>query len=422
MRAGTASPTGSASGYLAPEVLLADDAADGRADVYSVGVMLWEALSGRALFVNTAASAIVTQILSGQVPRATPPPASPWAAPLADIAARALTADASKRFGSTAAFAAEVRRIAGPKLAPTVRVSALVRAMCGDQIRARREALEHGEKRRDDVPTAEAESERVSIDVPIVVEDRGWTVPPATPTAPAPQTARQLPPVPAPPGPPRLPVVPVRVAPSTLVQASAPKHAAPGVTHSPNRPPLPPLRLPPPVPTATLTPVLPPVALVVPAAPLVPRNVGVAVRQADLMAPTSAPPSTAPPAMSPQSLPVAHRPSRRRTLIAAVVALTAFVTIVLVWWLARRTPEHEKPPALSRAPATSATALPPPTTTVQPPAESAPPSAAPAEDIAPAVISVSPVAADTASSPAIVPAPSFPARPIVKPKYDPQGI
>jgi eukaryotic-like serine/threonine-protein kinase len=441
MRAGSATPKSSASGYLAPEVLLADDAADGRADVYSVGVMLWEALSGRPLFVNTVASAIVTQILSGQVPRATPPPASPWAAPLADVAARALAADAGKRFGSTAAFAAELRRIAGPKLAPTVRVSALVRAMCGDQIRARREALEHGERRRDDVSTAvaEAQSERVSIDVPIDVEARGWSEPPPTPVARAPKTARPLPPVPAPPPvPPRLPLVPVRVAPPAPVEASASKHAAPAVTHPPHRAPLPPLRLPPRELTATPPQRPPPVPVVVPAAPLVPSNVGIADGQADLVAPISAPPSIAPPAKSSESLPATARAPQRRTFLGAIVALTTLVAIVLVCWRAWRMPEREKDPASSRAPATSATAPPSPgldraaaraaevaspTTPVERPAESTLPAASSAEDMAPpALMPASPAAGAAANSSGIVAAPSLPVRPVVKPKYDPQGI
>src|ERR1019366_9564225 len=108
----------SANAYLAPEILLGDESADARADVYGVGAMLWEALSGKPLFANTQASAIVTSLLSGRIPRATVPEASPWAAPLVEVEARAMSADPEKRFGSAASLAAELRRVAGAKLAP----------------------------------------------------------------------------------------------------------------------------------------------------------------------------------------------------------------------------------------------------------------------------------------------------------------
>lgn len=131
--------------YLAPEVLLEDDAADARADVYSIGVLLWEALTGRQLFTETGASAIVTAVLSGRIPRAEAPENAPWAAPLVDVAARALSPDPAKRYASAAAVAAELRRIGGAKIVPSLRVAALVRSTFGDRIKARREELERGE-------------------------------------------------------------------------------------------------------------------------------------------------------------------------------------------------------------------------------------------------------------------------------------
>ncbi|HEY6463469.1 MAG TPA: protein kinase, partial [Polyangiaceae bacterium] len=88
------------SAYLAPEVLLADESAGARADVYSVGVMLWEVLTGKPLFPNTQPSAIVTHLLSGRVARPTVPEGTPWAAPLADVVVGALAADPEKRFAS----------------------------------------------------------------------------------------------------------------------------------------------------------------------------------------------------------------------------------------------------------------------------------------------------------------------------------
>jgi hypothetical protein len=140
--------------YLAPELLLEDDEADARSDVYGVGVMLWEALSGKSLFGGMQPSAIVTHLLSGRVTRAPTPPDTPWAAPLADVAARALMPEASKRFQSAAAMAAEIRRVASGRVALTGRVAAHIGATYGDVVRKRREQLEQGYRAPSKAPAA----------------------------------------------------------------------------------------------------------------------------------------------------------------------------------------------------------------------------------------------------------------------------
>ncbi|MGH7298081.1 MAG: protein kinase domain-containing protein, partial [Polyangiaceae bacterium] len=138
LKSAIARPGRDGSAYLAPEVLLADESTGPKADVYSVGVMLWEALSGKPLFPNTQPSAIVTHLLSGKVARPTIPEGAVWAAPLVEVVACAMAADPEKRFASAAALAAELRRIAGPKLSPPVRIAGLVRGTFGDRIRERR--------------------------------------------------------------------------------------------------------------------------------------------------------------------------------------------------------------------------------------------------------------------------------------------
>ncbi len=145
LRSATARLPASGSAYLAPEVLLEDDTADARADVYSIGVMLWEALSGRAFLPHLQPSAIVTQLLSGRLPAVAAPQTIPWAAPLAEVVTRALSADPEKRFASASTMAAELRRIAGSKLSTPPRVASQVKEAFGDAIRARRTELERGE-------------------------------------------------------------------------------------------------------------------------------------------------------------------------------------------------------------------------------------------------------------------------------------
>jgi len=225
------------SAYLAPEVLLEDDTADARADTYGVGVMLWEALSGEPFLPGLQPAAIVTHLLSGRAPPVTVPASLPWAAPLADVVKRAMSADPAKRFVSASAMAAELRRIAGAKLPAPGRVATLVRAAFGEAVRARREELERG------VVQAEAEDPLapISVEVPIEVadvaaEEASQTAPTVPPPAPGPTPA-------PPPG--STPATPGR-APS----ASAPFEARPATRIA--------LALPPTVPAFVPQPLSPP--------------------------------------------------------------------------------------------------------------------------------------------------------------------
>jgi hypothetical protein len=197
-RSAAARLAGSGSAYLAPEVLLEDDSADARADVYSVGVMLWEALSQRHFLPNLQPSAIVTQRLGGRLPPAIVPEATPWAAPLADVVSKALSPDPEKRFVSAAAMAAEVRRVVSTKLPMGVRVASAVRETFADAIQARRRELERGEV-RSSTTTRRGAVEELPIEVAIetlevAIETEATH---AAPTAPPPGIVPEL--VPDPP-------------------------------------------------------------------------------------------------------------------------------------------------------------------------------------------------------------------------------
>jgi eukaryotic-like serine/threonine-protein kinase len=83
------------TGYTAPE-RLAGGAVDARADVFSVGVMLWEALSGRRLYPDGFAE---------RLPGALPPPIrlsadALWARPLCALAEQAIAIEPALRFTS----------------------------------------------------------------------------------------------------------------------------------------------------------------------------------------------------------------------------------------------------------------------------------------------------------------------------------
>jgi len=128
-------------GWLAPEILLADDTFDQRVDVYGVGVMLWEALTGTTLFPETNAGAIVTRHLSGRIKKPTVPADAPWAEPFVDVAMKAIATDPGSRFATAADLASEIKRIAKSNLAPTGKVIALVKERGAGKIAARRAAL-----------------------------------------------------------------------------------------------------------------------------------------------------------------------------------------------------------------------------------------------------------------------------------------
>lgn len=87
--------------YLAPEKLLGDSV-DVRSDVYSIGVLLWEALAGQRLLEVTDVDDILARLMSGGIPRAQAPEDESWTAPLSAVAARALAVDPGRRFASVA--------------------------------------------------------------------------------------------------------------------------------------------------------------------------------------------------------------------------------------------------------------------------------------------------------------------------------
>lgn len=173
--------------HLAPEVLLADDAIDQRADIYGVGVMLWEALAGGPLFTETNAGAIVTRHLSGRIRKATVPDGAAWAEGLVDLAQKAIATDPVNRIATANELATEIKRIAKINLAPTAKVAALVKELAGATIEARRTALlgasaaSTGARPKVNAPArpAPAPADPAATTKPIPEEtDTGWSIAP----------------------------------------------------------------------------------------------------------------------------------------------------------------------------------------------------------------------------------------------------
>jgi hypothetical protein len=136
-----AHPDPASIGYMAPEVH-AGEGYDQRADVFGVGVLLWEVLSGGRLFTETTPEAIAARVRSGPVPPPKVPDKAPWAKGLVDVVTRALAASADDRWPTATAMAAEVRKAAGLKLAPASTAAAFAKSAIAERSKARRQQLE----------------------------------------------------------------------------------------------------------------------------------------------------------------------------------------------------------------------------------------------------------------------------------------
>ncbi len=95
-------------GYMSPEQLRGDPL-DARSDLFAVGAILYEALSGERAFPGRTAGERISAILSRD-----PPPLARVGTPpeLQAILSRALARDAGQRYPSAAAFLSELRRVA----------------------------------------------------------------------------------------------------------------------------------------------------------------------------------------------------------------------------------------------------------------------------------------------------------------------
>jgi len=103
-------------GHLAPERLLGD-VIDARADVFSAGVLLWEALAGRRLFETDSVDGIVMRLMGGKITLPELPPELSWAVPLKAIATCALSVDPEQRFANCLELADAIAAVASGHVA-----------------------------------------------------------------------------------------------------------------------------------------------------------------------------------------------------------------------------------------------------------------------------------------------------------------
>lgn len=112
-------------GYLAPELLTQSASANQQCDVFSLGVLLWEALDNGRLFPHRRAAAI-SRLSSRSLPA--PRASEEWALPLCDVALRALSHDPAERYADATAFWLALREHLPPPDAGRAALSRLVQA------------------------------------------------------------------------------------------------------------------------------------------------------------------------------------------------------------------------------------------------------------------------------------------------------
>lgn len=119
--------------YMAPEQLR-EQAVDARTDVFAAGIVLWEALSGRRLFVGGTASQLVSQLLSQPIARLNEE-RSDICPELDQLLEKALARSPGARFASAQAFA-DALEATGP-LASRPEVAAWIRDLVGPTLAQR---------------------------------------------------------------------------------------------------------------------------------------------------------------------------------------------------------------------------------------------------------------------------------------------
>ncbi len=120
--------------YMAPEQLLGQPI-DRRVDVYAAGLVLWEALAGRRLFLGDSSGNLMYRVLRGEIPQLSNVP------PLVrDAVSKAIERDRVSRFATAFEFARALEEASEP-VAPTA-VGDWVREVSGPALVQRLELLQ----------------------------------------------------------------------------------------------------------------------------------------------------------------------------------------------------------------------------------------------------------------------------------------
>jgi hypothetical protein len=131
----------SSVGFLAPELLLQEGPIDTRADLYSAGSILFEAMTGAPPFPPGKVSSVIRKLTSGPAPRVAAPKDAPWSKALEGVVAKAMSIDRSGRYGSALEMRDAVQEATKSHVATDAHVAAWVARMAGNRILDRRKEL-----------------------------------------------------------------------------------------------------------------------------------------------------------------------------------------------------------------------------------------------------------------------------------------
>ncbi|MEM7139316.1 MAG: serine/threonine-protein kinase [Myxococcota bacterium] len=125
--------------YMAPEQASSSDT-DQRSDLFSVGIILWESLTGRRLFKGDSNAATLNKLLNDEVV----PPSKLWAdlEPFDDLVMKALSRNPDDRFQSADEFAEALESVAGRGgISKTREVAKVVRSLDDEKIQTERQRV-----------------------------------------------------------------------------------------------------------------------------------------------------------------------------------------------------------------------------------------------------------------------------------------
>jgi eukaryotic-like serine/threonine-protein kinase len=129
--------------YMAPEQAKGEGAVDRRADVFAVGIVLWEALLGKRLFKGETELQTLHRLLFDPIPRITDlDPSLPPA--IDEVISRALRRDPNERFESAAEMGEALERaaeVSNTPIASSRHVTQFVNQTVGVDITSQRDAV-----------------------------------------------------------------------------------------------------------------------------------------------------------------------------------------------------------------------------------------------------------------------------------------
>ena len=158
-------------GYAAPEQLEPSGVADGRSDVFTIGVFLWEMLANRRLFAAHQSSEVIDKVRTLEVPlldslQHAGNESVPEAVAL--LVKRALEREPANRYAGTTALLQALETHAGALMASPSDVGAYVSALVGNIFETRSRAIERVLPSFDneDLPTRPATSPKPTTSAP----------------------------------------------------------------------------------------------------------------------------------------------------------------------------------------------------------------------------------------------------------------